>query len=86
MNIDSTDQMSEMTQGVPVMVDVRKLSQEQFAQLGMAKLAYVKPVIVNGNAGFAIHAADGTPMALAPDREVAIAAIVQHEMMPALVH
>ena len=78
--------MSEMTQGVPVMVDVRKLSQEQFAQLGMAKLAYVKPVIVNGNAGFAIHAADGTPMALAPDREVAIAAIVQHEMMPALVH
>lgn len=86
MNINSTDQMSEMTQGVPVMVDVRKLSQEQFAQLGMAKLAYVKPVIVNGNAGFAIHAADGTPMALAPDREVAIAAIVQHEMMPALVH
>ena len=86
MNMNSTDQMSEMTQGVPVMVDVRKLSQEQFAQLGMAKLAYVKPVIVNGNAGFAIHAADGTPMALAPDREVAIAAIVQHEMMPALVH
>ncbi len=68
------------------MVDVRKLSPEQFAQLGMAKVAYVKPVIVNGNAGFAIHAADGTPMALAPDREVAIAAIVQHEMMPALVH
>jgi hypothetical protein len=86
MNIDSTDQMSEMTQSAPVMVDVRKLSQEQFAQLGMARLAYVKPVIVNGNAGFAIHAADGTPMALAPDREVAIAAIVQHEMMPALVH
>ena len=86
MNIDSTDQTNEMTQSAPVMVDVRKLSQEQFAQLGMAKLAYVKPVIMNGTAGFAIHAADGTPMAVAADREVAIAAIVQHEMLPALVH
>ena len=70
----------------PVMVDIRKLSAEQFAQLGMAKLAYVKPVIVNGAAGFAIHAADGTPMAVAGDRDVAFAAIVQHEMVPALVH
>lgn len=70
----------------PMMIDIRKLSDEQFAQLGMAKLAYVKPVIVNGTAGFAIHAADGTPMAVAGDRDVAVAAIVQHEMVPALVH
>jgi len=86
MNIDANDQMNEVNPSAPVMVDVRKLSQEQFAQLGMAKLAYIKPVIVNGSTGFAIHAADGTPMAMAADREVAIAAIVQHEMMPALVH
>ncbi|HUN44494.1 MAG TPA: DUF1150 family protein [Acetobacteraceae bacterium] len=86
MNIDAADQMNETNPNAPVMVDVRKLSPEQFAQLGMAKLAYVKPVIVNGSAGFAIHAADGTPMAVAADREVAIAAIVQHEMLPALVH
>ena len=86
MNIDSTDQMTDANQGAPMMVDVRSLSQEQFAQLGMARLAYVKPVIVNGTAGFAIHAADGTPMALADNRDVAIAAIVQHEMVPALVH
>jgi hypothetical protein len=68
------------------MVNVRQLTQEQFAQLGLAKLAYVKPVIIDGTAGFAIHAADGTPMALAPDRDLAMAAIVQHEMVPALVH
>jgi hypothetical protein len=86
MNIDSTEQVNETNQGAPVMVDVRQLSPEQFAQLGLAKLAYVKPVIVDGAAGFAIHAADGTPMALAPDRDVAIAAIVQHEMLPAMVH
>ena len=86
MNIDSTDQMNDATTPALMMVDVRKLSQEQFAQLGMARLAYVKPVVVDGRAGFALHAADGTPMALAADRDGAIAAIVQHEMLPALVH
>jgi hypothetical protein len=43
-------------------------------------------VVVNGKQGFAIHAADGTPMAIAEGREVAFAAILQHEMVPALVH
>jgi hypothetical protein len=88
MNMNSTDHMSDQNENAAasVMVDVRKLSAEQFAQLGMTHVAYVKPVIVNGTAGFAIHAADGTPMAMATDREVAIAAIMQHEMMPALVH
>jgi len=41
---------------------------------------------VNGATAFAIHAADGTPMAVAENREVALAAIVQHEMHPTLVH
>jgi hypothetical protein len=46
----------------------------------------VKPVEVNGTQGFAIHAANGTPMALTGGLDVAMALIVQHEMMPALVH
>jgi hypothetical protein len=85
MNIDQANESNE-SGSAPVRVDVRSLSPEQFAQLGMARLAYVKPVIVNGAQGFAIHAADGTPMAMAADRDVAIAAIMQHEMTPALVH
>jgi hypothetical protein len=88
MNMNASNQMNESKDNAPasVLLDVRKLSPEQFAQLGMTQLAYVKPVIVDGTVGFAIHAADGTPMAMAPDRDVAIAAIVQHEMVPALVH
>lgn len=70
----------------PTVVDIRAMSPEQFARFGVTKVAYVKQVIVNGTEGFAIHAADGTPMAIADDREVALAAIVQHEMVPALVH
>jgi hypothetical protein len=66
--------------------DVRHMTVEQLGALGMSHIAYVKPVIVNGMPGFAIHAADGTPMALADDRATAMAAIVQHEMLPLSVH
>ncbi len=42
--------------------------------------------MLNGAAMFAIHAADGSPMAVAEDRNLALAAIVEHEMIPTLVH
>jgi len=85
MNTDSARQPDDK---VPVgaMMDIRHISVEQLAKLGMAQIAYVKPVIVDGEQGFAIHAADGTPMAVAGDRDVAIAAIIQHEMVPAQIH
>jgi hypothetical protein len=66
--------------------DVRHMTTEQLGALGMSHIAYVKAVTVNGTTGFAIHAADGTPMALAEDRQTAMAAIVQHEMLPLSVH
>ena len=49
-------------------------------------MAYIKPILMNGTAVFAIHAADGSPMAVTTERDTAIAAVVQHEMLPALVH
>ena len=67
-------------------VNIRQLSIEQLARLGVSQIAYVKPVMMNGALAYAIHAADGTPMALADDRDVAIAAVRQHEMLPSLVH
>ena len=66
--------------------DIRHLTVTQLMQLGVSELAYVKPVLVEGSLAYAIHAADGSPMAVADDRDVAIAAIRQHEMEPALVH
>ena len=65
--------------------DIRHLSSDQFQRLGVSQIAYVKPVVVNGAPAFAIHAADGTPMALAENEELAFAAIVQNEMVPTLV-
>jgi len=66
--------------------DIRNITPQQLMQLGMADLAYVKPVWMNGTTAFAIYAADGSPMAMAADCDMAVAAIIQHEMCPALVH
>ena len=66
--------------------NIHAITAEQLGQLGVSQIAYVKPVMVNGAAAFAIHAADGTPMAVTTDRDTALAAIVQHEMHPSLVH
>ncbi len=72
---------------VPHVVDIRHLSTEQLQALGVSQLAYIKPVLTEGGAtAFAIHAADGTQMAVADDHAVAVAAIRQHEMVAALVH
>ncbi len=81
----TTDDSAEQP-AAPPGFNIRHISAEQLAELGVSRIAYVKPVEVNGTQGFAIHAANGTPMALTAEREVAIALIVQHEMLPALVH
>ena len=67
-------------------LDIRHLTPAELMQLGVSQLAYVKPVQMDGGLAFAIHAADGSPMAVAADRDVAVAAILQHEMSAALVH
>jgi hypothetical protein len=88
MNMNSGDQPDGSTAPVKEVVafDVRHLSEQQLAALGVSHIAYVKPVMVDGVQGFAIHAADGTPMAVAGNRDVAVAAVMQHEMLALSVH
>ena len=43
-------------------------------------------VTVEGIKAYAIYLADGTQLAIAPTREVAFAAVRQHELEPASVH
>ena len=81
--INATDASTDATS---MRIDVRHITPDQLQQLGVSQLAYVKPVTLNGAAMFAIHGADGAPMAVAEDRDLALAAIVQHEMIPTLVH
>ena len=74
------------TAGNTIRIDVRQMTASQFAQLGTPLIAYVKPVVVDGGSAFAIHGADGTPMGLAPGLDVAVAAVLQHEMLAVRVH
>jgi hypothetical protein len=76
---------NEAAEGLLVL-NLRTLSTKQFSSLGVSELAYVKPVLLNGARAFAIHGADGTPMAVAGDEAVALAAIEQHEMVATRVH
>lgn len=65
---------------------MRQMTANDLAMLGVQHLAYVKSVIVDGTAGFAIHAADGTQMALLGDRDIAFAVVRQNELEPVSVH
>jgi hypothetical protein len=65
---------------------MRQMTANDLAMLGVQHIAYVKPVTVDGTAGFAIHAADGTQMAVIGDRDVAFAVVRQNELEPVSVH
>ena len=65
---------------------IRHMSARELALFGMQDMAYIKRVIVNDVAGYAVHAADGTQIAVIPDRNVAFATVRQHDLEPVSVH
>lgn len=75
-----------MTDSPKLIFDIHAITAEQLGKLGVSQIAYVKPVLYNGARAFAIHAADGTPMAVASDQASAMAAIMEQEMVAAQVH
>jgi hypothetical protein len=65
--------------------DVRAISRQQLAALGLNNLAYVKDVEVDGGTAFAIFAANGQQLAIMPDREAAVAAAWENGLAPVTV-
>jgi hypothetical protein len=72
--------MTAMQHHSPVMSD------HDLAALGLQEVAYVKPVSVEGNTAYAVHAADGTEIAVMANRDIAFAAIRQNDLRPVSVH
>jgi len=80
--------------------DLRHLSPETFAEIGMPNIVYVREVLagdleselgseVNVPADtklFAVHAANGQRMAVLDDRNAAFAGARQYELEPVSVH
>ncbi len=65
---------------------IKYMSASELALLGVQDLAYIKRVVVDGATGYAVHAADGTEIAVLADRDVAFATVRQHDLEPLSVH
>lgn len=70
----------------PAATSYIQLSAKDFAALGAQQIAYVKPIAMEGELRFEIHAADGTPVALAESAALAFAAVRQNGLEPLSVH
>lgn len=63
------------------------MSPRDFAQLGLNDIAYIRAVITDDEeTGWAIHAANGQQIGMAPTHDLAFAATRQHDMEPLSVH
>lgn len=77
-------------------VRIGDMSPRDFARLGLNHIAYIRAVHLDddgnetddtgGQRGWSIHAANGERIGLAPGRESAVAATLQHDMQPLSVH
>lgn len=64
----------------------RQMTANDLAGWGLQDVAFIKRVIENGDAAWAIYSADGTHMGTAPSRDLAFAAVRQHDLDPYSVH
>jgi len=64
----------------------RSVPADQSMALHSERLVYIKHAVVDGKAVYAIHAADGTPIGWAPDRDTAFTALRQQDFEPVSVH
>ncbi len=63
-----------------------KMADEAFAALGTARLAYIKTVRKGDVEMFELHDADGSMMGVVDNPDVAVAAVLHHDMVPLRVH
>jgi|GEM_PF-505149 len=90
-DVDTDDGATE-----PAGHHIGDMSPRDFAQLGVNDVAYIRAVRVddqgnetddeNASVGWSIHAADGERIGMAPGRDLAVAATLQHDMQPLSVH
>ena len=65
---------------------IRRLSARELGLLGVNDVAYIKRIVEDGKEGFAVHAADGTRIAVLADRDLAFVVVRQNDMEPVSVH
>lgn len=71
---------------LPLSASARGLTGSAFAMLGVGEWAYIKPTVNEGVAAYAVHAADGRPLATIESRDLAIATVRRNELEPLSLH
>jgi hypothetical protein len=66
--------------------DLRQISSAELRRLGMSQLVYLRSGMVDGQTVYAIHAADGTAMAVVEDLELAVDLVSTHDLAFVAVH
>ncbi|MGH6959346.1 MAG: DUF1150 family protein [Dongiaceae bacterium] len=64
----------------------RQFSLAELQALGLQGVAYIKPVAIDGAPACAIFAADGTQLAIVPNRDIAVMTLRQNDLEPVSVH
>ena len=65
---------------------ITQVSAQDLMILGLQEVAYIKPVVIDGQTAYAVHAADGREVTVMSSRDVALAAIRQNDLEPLSVH
>jgi hypothetical protein len=65
---------------------VKTFSAKEFAYWGLQEFAYIRSIVVEGQPVFAIHAANGEPVAVLDTLLVAQAAVLENKLEPLSVH
>jgi hypothetical protein len=88
MNVSVIERPGETVgQNVDVLEDdVRHMTTAQFRRLGVRSVVYLRAGLMNGEMAFAIHAADGIPMAVVEGVDSAVALACEHGMAFVAVH
>ena len=88
MQYAATDQSDGTNMGVSdsVITDIRHITPAQLRELGLPCVAYLRAGMLDGHVAYAIHAADGTPMAIVDDVDVAIELAEEHGMAFVALH
>lgn len=80
------NQHQEAGMHVDASFDLRRLTAQEFAALGLEQVAFIKPKRQGKDKMFAIHTADGREVAVVVDRDIALFTVREHDMEPLSVH
>ena len=65
-------------------IALRGISTDELRDFGVNHIAYIRPVSLMGNTAYAIHSADGTPLAAVETLDLALTAARQNDLEPVI--